>query len=159
MLDAQNDFNNSPKADKAFVFIVSRNSGRVLMQQRSYDGCQWGVPGGYVDEDDRSSEAGAVRELQEETGLKLEESSLTALMPAYECERGRLCALYYAFVPDEFYPDTVCDESLAYLWTHLDQMPLHTLPFVREQLTILSERMKRGNYPATAAHPALTCSI
>jgi len=40
---------------------------------------QWTIPGGHIDEEDNSIEAGAVRELDEETNLKCKISDLTYL--------------------------------------------------------------------------------
>ena len=40
---------------------------------------QWTMPGGHIDEEDRSIEAGAVRELEEEANLRCEISDLTYL--------------------------------------------------------------------------------
>ena len=40
---------------------------------------QWTLPGGHIDEDDASIEAGAIRELEEEAGLRCEISDLVYL--------------------------------------------------------------------------------
>jgi 8-oxo-dGTP pyrophosphatase MutT (NUDIX family) len=40
---------------------------------------QWTIPGGHIDEEDNSIEAGAIRELDEETNLKCKISDLTYL--------------------------------------------------------------------------------
>mgnify|MGYP001400737920 CR=1 FL=1 len=40
---------------------------------------QWTMPGGHIDDEDRSIEAGAVRELEEEANLHCEASDLTYL--------------------------------------------------------------------------------
>jgi len=40
---------------------------------------QWTIPGGHIDEDDKSIESGAIRELEEETGLTCNVSDLKYL--------------------------------------------------------------------------------
>ncbi len=41
--------------------------------------CQWTMPGGHIDDEDRSIEAGSVRELEEEANLVCKVSDLTYL--------------------------------------------------------------------------------
>jgi 8-oxo-dGTP pyrophosphatase MutT (NUDIX family) len=57
----------------AFVVCVNENN-KILIIKRSPDEASkqgyWDLPGGQVDDEDNSIEAGALRELQEETGLK-----------------------------------------------------------------------------------------
>jgi 8-oxo-dGTP pyrophosphatase MutT (NUDIX family) len=64
----------------AGIAIIARDTERVLMMQRALDPTDapevqgtWEFPGGSLEEDDESPEAGAWREWQEETGLPVPE--------------------------------------------------------------------------------------
>jgi len=56
----------------AVVFSHNEQYLQVLLVKRKYDPCKgmWAFPGGFV-EDDEELEDAAIRELEEETGLKL----------------------------------------------------------------------------------------
>jgi len=53
------------------VVCLDENSNFLIIRRSNIDerSGQWTIPGGHIDEDDRSIEAGAVRELDEETNL------------------------------------------------------------------------------------------
>jgi 8-oxo-dGTP pyrophosphatase MutT (NUDIX family) len=53
----------------------------LILRRSNIDsrGGQWTIPGGHIDEDDRSIESGAVRELDEETNLLCDTSDLIYL--------------------------------------------------------------------------------
>jgi 8-oxo-dGTP pyrophosphatase MutT (NUDIX family) len=58
------------------------DKGRFLVIRRSdidHRGGQWTIPGGHIDEEDTSIEEGAIRELEEETGLTCSVSDLKYL--------------------------------------------------------------------------------
>ena len=66
------DFIQENKSDLAGIVVCVDDKRRFLIIRRSdIDDRvgQWTLPGGHIDEDDRSIESGAVRELDEETDL------------------------------------------------------------------------------------------
>ncbi|MEV5703986.1 NUDIX domain-containing protein [Actinoallomurus sp. NPDC052274] len=64
------------KAADAVVFVFDRNGRRWIVMVERADGHGWAVPGGYVDPGESALQT-AVRELGEETGLKLPGASWT----------------------------------------------------------------------------------
>ncbi len=62
---------------KALVF---NTEGEVLLVQRGENAprrpLQWDLPGGFMDDDDESYQHACLREVQEETGLRLKENHL-----------------------------------------------------------------------------------
>ena len=65
-------FINVSGSQEAGIVICFDTESRVLILRRSnVDNRrgQWTIPGGHIDKEDTSIEAGAVRELKEETGL------------------------------------------------------------------------------------------
>ncbi len=66
--------------DAGIVICIDKN--RFLIIRRSNidkRGGQWTIPGGHIDEKDRSVESGAIRELKEETNLECFEEDLIYL--------------------------------------------------------------------------------
>ena len=62
------------------VCIDDKNRFLVLRRSKIDDRAgQWTIPGGHIDDTDRSIESGAVRELDEEANLKCDVSDLTFL--------------------------------------------------------------------------------
>ena len=67
-----NEFVSKDKIKAAGIVICFDDKDRVLIIRRSNidkRAGQWTIPGGHIDEDDSSIEAGAARELKEETNL------------------------------------------------------------------------------------------
>ena len=60
--------------------ICVKEKDKILVIKRSKDEetkqGHWDLPGGYIDDEDKSIEKGALRELEEETGLKSTEEDL-----------------------------------------------------------------------------------
>lgn len=77
----QNFLNEVKKKRKiiACVVVVNENN-KILIIKRSKDEDSkqnyWDLPGGHIDDDDKSIEDGAIRELEEETCLKSDKKDL-----------------------------------------------------------------------------------
>lgn len=68
-----NEFVSGDKTKAAGIVICFDDKNKVLILRRSSidkRAGQWTIPGGHIDEEDSSIEAGAVRELKEETNLQ-----------------------------------------------------------------------------------------
>jgi 8-oxo-dGTP diphosphatase len=77
-----NFLNEVNKKRKTIACVVCiKESDKILVIKRSEDEDSkqgyWDLPGGHVDDDDKSIESAALRELEEETGLKSTEKDLT----------------------------------------------------------------------------------
>ena len=68
-------------SDVGIVVCLNKQQEFLIIRRSDIDhrGGQWTIPGGHIDEDDKSIEAGAVRELDEETNLKCKVSDLIYL--------------------------------------------------------------------------------
>tara|TARA_R100000008_G_scaffold31878_1_gene17772 strand:- start:308 stop:787 length:480 start_codon:yes stop_codon:yes gene_type:complete len=77
----QNFIDEVKKKRKTIACVICvKEKDKILVIKRSKDEDtkqgHWDLPGGHVDDEDRSIEAGALRELEEETGLKSTEEDL-----------------------------------------------------------------------------------
>ncbi|MGW1101350.1 NUDIX domain-containing protein [Streptomyces antibioticus] len=102
--------------------------GQVLLIERDwppYKG-RWALPGGYVDPTDADSREAAARELDEETGLRLDPEQLHPVgrwdQPGRD-PRGRFITdAYFAVVPAGT-PVTAGDDARSARWWPLDNLP------------------------------------
>lgn len=76
--------------------LVTDAEGRVLLVRRRYDPFQglWTMPAGFVEHGERIEET-AVRELEEETGLKVSVESLYAVESCHDDPRGESVIVIY----------------------------------------------------------------
>jgi 8-oxo-dGTP diphosphatase len=108
---------------------------KVLLIQRAhgpFEG-QWALPGGFVDMDE-PLEAAALRELEEETGVKdvFIEQLYTFGEPGRD-PRGRVVSVaYYALVNLEEHPVQAASDARRVQWFQADQLP--PLAFDHEQI-------------------------
>ena len=68
-------------SDVGIVVCLNDKQQFLIIRRSNIDGRggQWTIPGGHIDDEDNSIEAGAVRELDEEANLKCDVSDLTFL--------------------------------------------------------------------------------
>ena len=77
----QNFVNEAKKRHKtiASVICINENNEFLLIKRSKTDPSKpgyWDLPGGHVDDSDKSVELGAIRELREETTLEVDEEDL-----------------------------------------------------------------------------------
>ena len=106
---------------------VVTHGGRVLLIRRGnepFRGC-WALPGGFM-EMDETIEHCAVRELQEETGIRADESQLRLVgifsTPGRD-PRGRTVTAAYALRLDHGVEASAGDDAADLQWWPLDQLP------------------------------------
>ncbi len=91
-----NFLNEEKKKDIASIVCVNDKQQILILRRSETDKHKahfWDLPGGHIDPSDNSLEAGAVRELQEEAGLKVVVEDLI-----YVTKRGLRNANRYIFV-------------------------------------------------------------
>mgnify|MGYP001581036981 FL=1 len=81
---------------KVAAAVVVEHDGKILLTRRVNDPQRglWTVPGGFVDAGEDPKEA-AVRECEEETGLKVEVTELLDVIAGREHTRGASFVIFY----------------------------------------------------------------
>lgn len=107
---------------------------KILLIERGrepYKG-QWALPGGFIDMDEEL-ETACIRELEEETGIRVEAlRQFKAFGGVNRDPRHRtISVIFYAFTDDELIALAGDDASKAQ-WFHLDHLP--ALAFDHEQI-------------------------
>lgn len=109
------------------VDLVIRQGGRLLLIRRGEEPFtgMWALPGGHVDPDETAEHA-AVRELREETGVRVEESDLR-LVGVFSAPgrdpRGWAVSATFAVDLDEETEATAGDDASHVEWIGLDTLP------------------------------------
>ena len=102
------------------VVCLDENDRFLIIRRSNIDHRegQWTIPGGHIDEDDRSIESGAVRELDEETDLLCNTRDLIYL--------GEPKPQKYYFLTTKWIgtvnPHTGLNEHDDYRWTTIEQI-------------------------------------
>jgi 8-oxo-dGTP pyrophosphatase MutT (NUDIX family) len=78
MIPQEEYYKSLPKKRVAAAVLFWNNNKELLILHKTYDGQNWNLPGG-VTELDESPKAGAIREVQEETGLIKKEIALAGI--------------------------------------------------------------------------------
>ena len=129
---------NYPKPSVTTDCILIRKSGRekeILLIKRKYDPFlgKWALPGGFV-EIDEDLEAGANRELEEETGLK--NIALTQFKtygtPGRDPRGRTISVIYYGFLTNESPKIEAGDDAAEASWFELHELP--ELAFDHEEI-------------------------
>lgn len=107
------------------VLITREEQPKVLLIQRGFDpykGC-WALPGGFM-EMDETTEQGAMRELTEETGLKLTGlKQIGAYSKVDRDPRGRTISVAYLAVVDKPLEAIAMDDAANAEWHPIDNLP------------------------------------
>ncbi len=145
----------APSTQVVTCFLQKRD--KILALQRARKDIQhnlWGIPGGKLDKGEEPI-PGLVREIEEETGSKLDPKIFQLLATARsktQCDGEYGLYLYYASVSENFSVNIDLNEHHAYRWvtlTEFESMELLTaqgeaFKLVKEQLhTLLSTNQKQ----------------
>jgi ADP-ribose pyrophosphatase YjhB (NUDIX family) len=98
--------------------LIQDEHGRILVLEHTYrQAIPWGLPGGWLKHAE-SPEAGLVREVFEETGLRI---SVDALLGADFWGRGQLDLLYRCSIDSGTF--TPSDETASHQWLAPSELP------------------------------------
>ena len=121
-----NDFLTEGELKTVGVVACLNDEQQFLIIRRSdidERGGQWTLPGGHIDDEDSSIESGALRELEEETGLTCEMSDLTYLGEPRDKKHYFLTQKWTGTVNvDKPNPKTDEIEHDAYQWATIDDI-------------------------------------
>ena len=107
------------------IVITKETEPKVLLILRSIDpfkGC-WAFPGGFMDMDETTEQC-AIRELEEETGLRLSDvHQIGAYSKVDRDPRGRTITVAYLAIVDEPIAVTGQDDAAKAEWFPIDALP------------------------------------
>ena len=107
------------------VVITKEADAKVLLIQRGdepYKGC-WAFPGGFMNMDETTEQC-AIRELEEETGIKVNEiHQVGAYSKVDRDPRGRTVTVAYLAVIDKPMPVVGLDDATKAEWWPLSALP------------------------------------
>ena len=116
------------------VVMTKESVPQVLLIERGfapYKGC-WAFPGGFMNMDETTEQC-AIRELEEETGLKVTElQQIGAYSKIDRDPRGRTITVAYLVVIDAPVAVTGLDDAAKAQWFTIDALP--TLAFDHEDI-------------------------
>ncbi len=124
------------------VDVVVIRDGRVLLIERMNPPAGWALPGGFIDYGE-SAEAAAVRELEEETGLKVQSLDLLGVYsdPGRDPRHHTLSVVYWGHAKGEALAG---DDAAALNWFALDDLP-HQVAFDHRRVIADARRaLERG---------------
>ena len=116
------------------VVITREAEPKVLLVQRGiepFKGC-WAFPGGFMNMDETTEEC-AIRELEEETGLKVTDlHQIGAYSKVDRDPRGRTITVAYLVIIDKPVAVTGQDDAAKAEWFSIDELP--PLAFDHEEI-------------------------
>ena len=116
------------------IVITKEADAKVLLIQRGddpYKGC-WAFPGGFMNMDETTEQC-AIRELEEETGLKVAElRQIGAYSKVDRDPRGRTITVAYLAIIDKPLPVIGQDDAAQAKWWPLSSLP--QLAFDHEEI-------------------------
>ena len=114
-----------PSVTADCIVITREAEPKVLLIQRGgepFKGC-WAFPGGFM-EMDETTEQCAIRELEEETGLKIHEvRQIGAYSKVDRDPRGRIVTVAYVALVDAPIPVTGLDDAAKAQWFPITALP------------------------------------
>ena len=130
-----------PAVTAECVVITKENEPQVLLIQRGnepFKGC-WAFPGGFMNMDETTEQC-AVRELEEETGLKVTEiKQIGAYSRVDRDPRGRTITVAYLAIIDKVENVKGLDDAAKAQWFPLSDLP--KLAFDHEEIMKDAKRL------------------
>jgi 8-oxo-dGTP diphosphatase len=131
-----------PAVTVDMVVLTREPEPRVLLIRRKHDpfAGRWALPGGFIDLEE-TLEAGARRELREETGLEVDEiEQLHTFGDPGRDPRGRtISVVYFAFVPQTTELVRAADDAAEVSWHSLDRLP--ALAFDHDRILAMARQL------------------
>ena len=122
------------------VVITKEDTPQVLLIQRGFEpfkGC-WAIPGGFMNMDETTEQC-AIRELEEETGLKISDvRQIGAFSKVDRDPRGRTITVAYLAIVDAPLEVKGLDDAAKAQWFPLSALP----PLAFDHADILRETIK-----------------
>ena len=109
----------------AVVFKIKENETEVLLIKRKNDPfkTKWAIPGGFLEENEDLA-SGAKRELQEETGLVVEDLYQLKTYGAVDRDpRGRTISIAFAGIINSAFEVKGADDAEEAKWFELNDLP------------------------------------
>lgn len=123
-----------PAVTADVVAITNEEEPKVLLIQRGYEpykGC-WAFPGGFMEMDETTKEC-AIRELEEETGLRLDNMvQVGAYSKVDRDPRGRTITIAYLAIVDDQLSVIAQDDAAMAEWFSINNLP--TLAFDHKEI-------------------------
>lgn len=119
------------------IVVFTKDLDHLLLIQRKNEPFQdhWALPGGFVDESDKSLKEAATRELEEETGLHVDRLwQIGAWGSADRDPRGWTTTVAFFGLVDELLPVTGADDAKLAVWTRTDQAPYTEMAFDHQNI-------------------------
>ena len=129
-----------PSVTADCVVITKEDTPQVLLIQRGFEpfkGC-WAIPGGFMNMDETTEQC-AIRELEEETGLKISDvRQIGAFSKVDRDPRGRTITVAYLAIVDAPLEVKGLDDAAKAQWFPLSALP----PLAFDHADILRETIK-----------------
>lgn len=123
-----------PAVTADVVAITNEEEPKVLLIQRGYEPYKacWAFPGGFMEMDETTKEC-AIRELEEETGLRLDNMvQVGAYSKVDRDPRGRTITIAYLAIVDEQLSVIAQDDAAMAEWFLINNLP--TLAFDHKEI-------------------------